>query len=73
VRIFLVPIEHGFISQPGHCIRTASIKYDSKLSSSLPNVEQENTAEELTDAPAFNAMIACEVPLISDLLAYINR
>jgi hypothetical protein len=28
-------------------------------------------AEELTDAPAFNAMIACEVPLISDLLAYI--
>jgi hypothetical protein len=34
---------------------------------------REHTAEELTDAPAFNAMIACEVPLISDLLAYINR
>jgi hypothetical protein len=32
---------------------------------------REHTAEELTDAPAFNAMIACEVPLISDLLAYI--
>jgi hypothetical protein len=29
------------------------------------------TAGELTDAPVFNAVIACEVPLMSDLLAYI--
>ena len=29
------------------------------------------TAGELTDAPVFNAVIACEVPLTSNLLAYI--